>query len=167
VGAIPNYYLSLGLAILTAFILWYIGRSDFGKVLKGIYLDEDVVESSGLNTVRFKLHSFVISSIFAGVGGVFFIHYLGSIAPETVFSIFLLMNIIISAVVGGMGTIIGPFIGAYILMLILEGLRPVAPGASRIVIYAVIGLAVFVLRPGGIYPEIQRLLTFLKGLRKG
>ncbi|RLI15300.1 MAG: hypothetical protein DRO43_01585 [Candidatus Hecatellales archaeon] len=156
-GAVPNFYLTLVLVFAVAFALWYLGQTDFGRVLNAIRLDEDVVENSGLDTTRFKLLSFLMSSIAAGIGAVFFIHYLGALCPRSVFAVFLLLNIIIASVIGGMGTIIGPFMGAYIITIILEGLRAVAPGPWRIATYAAIGLIIFILRPRGIFFEIQRL----------
>jgi len=73
--------------------LWYVARSDVGAVFNAIRLDEDTVSTAGLNTLRFKLLAFTLSAVVAGIGGVFYTHYFGSISPESIFSVdFLLTN---------------------------------------------------------------------------
>lgn len=148
-GAVPNYYLSLGLMFATAIGLWYVGRSDVGNVLKAIHMDEDVVEASGISTYRFKRFAFLLSAATAGLGGVFYTHYLQSICPRRAFSTVFLLDIIISAVIGGMGTIVGPMFGGYFLTFILEYLRPYLFGQWRLFAYAVVAIFIVIYKPKG------------------
>ena len=148
-GAIPNYYLSLGLMFTTAIGLWYVTRSNVGNILKTIRMDEDVVEASGISTYRFKRFAFLMSAVTAGLGGVFYTHYLASINPRRAFSAILLLDIIISAVVGGMGTIVGPMFGGYFLTFILEYLRPYLFGQWRLFAYALVAIFIVIYRPRG------------------
>jgi branched-chain amino acid transport system permease protein len=148
-GAIPNYYLSLGLMFTTAIGLWYVTRSNVGNILKTIRMDEDVVEASGISTYRFKRFAFLMSSVTAGLGGVFYTHYLASINPRRAFSAILLLDIIISAVIGGMGTIVGPMFGGYFLTFILEYLRPYLFGQWRLFAYALVAIFIVIYRPRG------------------
>lgn len=161
-GAVPNFYLSLGLMVLAGIVLSYLARSDYGTVLLAIHQDEDVVDNIGLNPNRFKFYAFIVDAVIIGTGAVFFAHYLGSVSPESVFAIFFIINIIIAAVIGGTTSIPGAIMGAYILMFLLEGLRPYAPGAIRIILYSGIALALFVARPKGLYPEVEKLLNIFK-----
>jgi branched-chain amino acid transport system permease protein len=150
-GLLPNYYLALGIMFAVAITLWYVGRSDVGNILKAIRMDEDVVEASGISTYRFKRFAFIISALMAGIGGVFYTQYLASISPRRVFDIVFNLDIIISAVVGGMGTIVGPMFGGYFLTFLLEYLRPVLWGANRYIVYSVAALLMIVFRPTGFY----------------
>jgi branched-chain amino acid transport system permease protein len=154
-GAIPNYYLALGLMFATAIGLWYVGRSKIGRILKSIHMDEDVVEASGISTYRFKRFAFLLSAVTAGIGGAFYTHYLQSINPRRAFSTIFLLDIIISAVIGGMGTIVGPIFGGYFLTFILEYLRPYLFGQWRLLVYALVGIFIVIYRPRGFYGAIE------------
>ncbi len=166
-GAIPNYYLSLGLMFATAIGLWYVGRSDVGNVLKAIRMDEDVVEASGISTYRFKRFAFILSAATAGLGGVFYTHYLASISPRRAFSVVFLLDIIISAVIGGMGTIVGPMFGGYFLTFILEYLRPYLYGEWRLFAYSVVAIFIVIYRPRGFYGLIEDVANWFRARMRG
>jgi len=166
-GAVPNYYLALGLMFATAIGLWYVGRSNVGTILKAIRMDEDVVESRGISTYRFKRFAFLLSAVTAGIGGVFFTHYLQSINPRRAFSAVFLLDIIISAAIGGMGTIVGPMFGGYFLTFILEYLRPYLFGQWRLLVYALVGIFVVIYRPRGFYGIAQDIGNWFRGRMRG
>lgn len=166
-GLVPNYYFSLGLMFAIAIGLWYVGRSDMGSILKAIRMDEDVVEASGISTYKFKRFAFILSALTAGIGGVFYTHYLGSISPRGAFSTAFLWDIIISAVVGGMGTTIGPMFGGYFLTFILEYLRPYLFGAWRFFAYSAVALFLIVYRPRGFYGIAQDIVNRFQRKRIG
>ncbi len=161
-GAIPNYYLSFGALFVIGFGLWLLFQTRFGTALSAISMDEDAVKVSGLSTVKLKLFAFLASAFVAGVGGALYIHYLGSIAPRGLFDINFLFTILVSALLGGAGTIVGPIIGAYFLTFLLEFLRPYIPGTERYLIYGCIALLIYVYRPQGIYDLIGGLAARLK-----
>ncbi len=150
-GAIPNYYLSFGAMFGMGFCLWWLFQTRVGTALSAIGMDEDAVRVSGLNTVKLKLFAFLASAFVAGVGGALYIHYLGSIAPRGLFDINFLFTILVSALLGGAGTIAGPIIGAYFLTFLLEFLRPYIPGTERYLIYGCVALLLYVYRPQGIH----------------
>ena len=164
-GLLPNYYLAIGLMFVVAIALWYVGRSDIGSVLKAIRMDEDVVEASGISTYRFKRFAFILSALTAGIGGAFYTHYLASISPRRVFDIAFNLDIIISAVVGGMGTIVGPMFGGYFLTFLLEYLRPFLSGARRYIVYSVVALFMIVFRPRGFYGIAQDIINWFQRKR--
>ena len=166
-GAIPNYYLSLGLMFATAIGLWFVTRSDVGYVLKTIRMDEDVVEASGISTYRFKRFAFILSAATAGLGGVFYTHYLQSLGPRRAFSVTFLLDIIIAAVIGGMGTITGPIVGGYFLTFILEYLRPYLFGQWRLFAYALVAIFIVIYRPKGFYGIAQDIRGWFQRRRIG
>ena len=104
-GAAPNYYVSLFAMLLIGFGLWALTRSGVGTVLSAIRMDEGAVKSAGLNTSKFKLFAFMLSALVAGIGGVLYTHYLGSISPRGMFDINFLFTILIAALIGGEHTL--------------------------------------------------------------
>ena len=156
-GAVPNYYLSFLVMFGIGVGLWLLIRTRLGIALSAIRMDEDAVRSSGLNTTRLKLFAFMVSAMVAGIAGALYTHYLGSIAPRGIFEINFLFTILVAALLGGAGTIIGPIIGAYFLTFLLELLRPYIPGAGRYLIYGVIALVLYYYVPKGLYSLFERL----------
>lgn len=154
-GAVPNYYLSFFSMFLVAVGLWILSRTGIGTILSAIRMDEDAVKSAGLSTTKFKLFAFTLSALVAGIGGVLYTHYLGSICPRGMFDIPFLFNILIAALIGGAHTIIGPIIGAYFLTFLLEYLRPFVPGAWRFLLYAGIALVTYCYAPRGFYSVFE------------
>jgi branched-chain amino acid transport system permease protein len=150
-GAVSNYYVSLFAMLLIGLGLWALAGSGVGTVLSAIRMDEDAVRSAGLNTSKFKLFAFTLSAMVAGIGGVLYTHYLGSISPRNMFDINFLFTILIAALIGGEHTIIGPMLGAYFLTFLLELLRPYIPGAWRHLFYGMIALTVYMYAPNGLF----------------
>ena len=116
------YYLGLGLALLSLFVISRIVRSRIGRAWTAIRENEVAAEAMGIHTSRYKLLSYATGAFFAGVMGVFFGHYLNFISPSN----FKLMEsfVILSLVVlGGMGNIAGPVLGAVIWISLQEWLK--------------------------------------------
>ena len=153
-GAVSNFYLSLVLMTLVAIGLWALTRTQLGTALSAIGMNEDAVRGSGLDPTKLKLFAFMVSAFVAGLGGAFYVHYLGSIAPRALFDINFLFTIIVAALIGGASTIIGPMAGAFFLTFLLEYLRPLLPGAERYFIYGGVALLLYVYQPKGLYALI-------------
>ena len=164
-GAVPNYYLSFGVMFIIGIVLWLIVRTRIGTALSAIRMDEDAVKSTGLNTTKLKLFAFMVSAAVAGIAGALYVHYLGSIAPRGIFEINFLFTILVAALLGGAGTIIGPIIGAFFLTCLLEFLRPVIPGTERYFIYGLVALVLYYYAPQGLYGIITWVLERV-GVRK-
>lgn len=156
-GAVPNFYLSFLLMLSIAFILWVLSRTRLGTALDAIAMNEEAVSGSGLSTTKLKLFAFMVSATVAGIGGAFYIHYLGSIAPRALFDINFVFTIIVSALIGGASTIVGPMLGAFFMTFLLEYLRPLLPGSERYLVYGMIALLLYVYQPKGIYAIIADL----------
>jgi branched-chain amino acid transport system permease protein len=155
-GAVNGYYLSLTLMGVIAVVLWAMMKTRLGIALSAIGMNEESVEGSGLNTTKLKLFAFMVGAGVAGVGGAFYVHYLGSISPRALFDINFLFTIIVAALIGGASTIIGPMAGAFFLTLLLEYLRPILPGAERYFIYGAIALVLFIYQPKGLYEILRK-----------
>lgn len=150
-GAENGFYMSFTLLAAVVVCTWLLMRTQLGTALSAIAMNEDSVAGSGQNTVKLKLAAFLISAFIAGLGGAFYVHYLGSLAPRALFDINFLFTIIVAALIGGAGSIIGPMAGAFFLTFLLEYLRPFLPGAERYFIYGGIALVLYMYQPKGIY----------------
>ncbi|WP_436640165.1 branched-chain amino acid ABC transporter permease [Microbaculum sp. FT89] len=165
-GATNNFYLSFGLMTVIAIFLWSLNRTRVGTALSAIGMNEESVRGSGLNTTKLKLFAFMVSAFVAGVGGAFYVHYLGSIAPRALFDINFLFTIIVASLIGGASTIIGPMAGAFFLTFLLEYLRPYLPGTERYFIYGTVALALFMYQPKGLYQIIVDAAERVRGKPK-
>lgn len=155
-GAVNGYYLSVSLMITIALAMWLLMRTQLGTALSAIGMNEESVRGSGLSATKLKLFAFLTSAFVAGLGGAFYVHYLGSIAPRALFDINFLFTIIVAALIGGASTIIGPVIGAFFLTFLLEYLRPILPGAERYFIYGGIALLLYMYEPKGLIELFRR-----------
>ena len=110
---IPFYYLTLGVAALSCWAVDYIARAPFGLALQGIRDNPRRMAALGFNVYAHRVAAYVFAALVAGLGGVLLVWSNGEIAPGTV-SVSAAIDILIIAVVGGIASPIGPFIGALI-----------------------------------------------------
>jgi branched-chain amino acid transport system permease protein len=122
-ATLPQYLLlTLGFAALTFLILRIILRSPFGRVLRAIREDEVAAEALGKNVFFFRIKSFVIGSLFAGLAGTLWGHYTTFISPGD-FTLLETILVLLIVVLGGKGTEWGPVLGAFVLIFFQESLR--------------------------------------------
>ena len=161
-GAVNGFYMSTCLMLAIALSTWLLMRTRLGTALSAIGMNEDAVSGSGLSVTRLKMVAFLFSALIAGLGGAFYVHYLGSIAPRALFDINFVFTIIVAALIGGAGTTIGPIIGAFFLTFLLEYLRPWLPGAERYLIYGGVALILYMIQPKGIFEIVRQGLSKLR-----
>ncbi len=161
-GAVNGYYLSTGLMLAVALTAWSLMRTRLGLALSAIGMDESAVQGAGLSPTRLKSFAFLAGAFIAGLGGAFYTHYLGSIAPRALFDITFLFTILAAALIGGSGTVIGPIFGAFFLTFLLEWLRPVLPGAERYFVYGLVALLLYMYQPAGIVAIFDNLRASLQ-----
>ena len=166
-GALHGYYLAASLLIVLAIGSWLLMRTRIGTALWAIGMNEESVRGSGLSTTKLKCFAFLASAFVAGLGGAFYVHYLGSIAPRALFDINFLFTILVAALIGGAGTIVGPIFGAFFLVFLLEWLRPILPGAERYFIYGLIALVIYMYQPRGILKIFADIGHKLSGASRG
>jgi branched-chain amino acid transport system permease protein len=136
-------------------------RSRAGYYWQAIREDEPAAQSLGINTMRWKLLAIAISAALTAVGGVFHAFYYNSLFPEQIFSAGHSLEILLAPVVGGIGTLAGPLVGALVLTLLGEGSTELlsqlgweAPGLKQ-VLYGLLLLATVWLLPRGIWPTLR------------
>lgn len=151
-----GHYLILYLGIVTMVIafLAVLVRSPFGLMLKAVREDEVVPQALGKDVVALKVKAFAISGAVAGLGGALYAHYVTYISPES-FDVHASIFILSMVLIGGMGTIWGPILGAAVLVIVPELLRflPVTSteiGPLRQIVYGAILVGFCFLRPRGL-----------------
>ena len=144
---IPYYFLVMVVMLICIFIMYRIDRSRLGDAFKSIYSKDILAENIGIDIVGHKRFALVIGSFFAGVCGVLYGHYHGSIDPA-VFALGPLIILLAWLAVGGTRTFTGPIIGTVFFVLLAEGLRPLA--AWRPLVYGLVLIGVLLFMPGGL-----------------
>lgn len=153
------YYIVLVFTVLILFLLKKLIHSEFGISLKSMREDEIGSESIGIHASYYKLMVFMISAFLAGFAGSLYAHYIRLISPEML-SLGETFSVLTMVMVGGLGTLGGPVIGAVLLTFLSEGLRFVEDYAKidiRLIIYGLLlMLTILFMRNGiaGIWKEI-------------
>jgi branched-chain amino acid transport system permease protein len=135
---LPFFYLMLGAALLAILTTWIILRTRFGYGLLAIRESEEAAAVIGVNTTFYKVAAFCIAAALTGLAGGIFAQWNSFINQENVFAVSDNVQMILMAVVGGAGTVLGPVAGAIALTLIIQTLAGGGSGA----VYSQIGLGV-------------------------
>ncbi|MBI3436012.1 MAG: branched-chain amino acid ABC transporter permease [Proteobacteria bacterium] len=166
------YYLMLALSMAAFAICALLLRSRMGYFWQAIREDEEAARSLGIDTFRYKMYAVTISAGMTSVAGMFFAFYYNNLFPEQVFHISRSIELILGPIIGGIGTLFGPIVGAVLLTGLAEGLREImdyfgydAPGAKQ-VFYGVCLLVVVLLVPNGVWPPLARALRLTGGERR-
>jgi branched-chain amino acid transport system permease protein len=117
------YYVMLGFALLVIAVATWLKHSPTGHRLIAIRENEDAAQALGINLLRYKLFATALSAFLTALGGTFYAHYVTFIDPHTLLNMNMSLEITIYAIVGGVGTLVGPFLGALILVPIAETVR--------------------------------------------
>lgn len=148
---VPNtvalFYLVAGIAVLVYLLLDNLVRSPVGDTLRAIREDEVSAASLGVNAAVWKAFAFGLGAAIAGLAGIFYPGFVGTLVPDA-FGIIESFTMMAMVIVGGMGTMIGPVIGAIVLTFLPELLRGF--GELRLMIYGAALTLVVLFMPGGI-----------------
>ncbi|HEU0259767.1 MAG TPA: branched-chain amino acid ABC transporter permease, partial [Burkholderiales bacterium] len=158
------YYTMLFLTVIAFIGCWMLLRSRAGYYWQAIRENEEAAQALGINTFRWKMAAVAISAGMTSVSGVFFAFYYNNLFPEQIFHISRSIEIILGPVIGGIGTLFGPILGAVVLTLLSDGITELlaalgweVPGIKQ-VFYGIVLLVVVMLLPHGIWPTVARKL---------
>jgi branched-chain amino acid transport system permease protein len=156
ISRVPYYYTMLAVLLVCLLFMYWLAKSRVGLFLRAIREDEEAAAARGVDVVRYKVLTFVITSMIAGLAGCFFAHYITLLTPNIM--IIPQMGLVIAmAILGGVESLIAAVMGAIIIQVSLEGLREF--GAWRLVIFGImLILTLRFARDGLIAPLIQRIL---------
>lgn len=151
-----RYYLALALAVacnLTAYVLL---RSRLGLGILAVREDEEAAQATGVDALRHKLAALALSSFFAGLAGATFAYYHVSYYPELAFSPHWTFDAVLITFIGGLGTLIGPIVGAVFYVLVREQLAVTLVNVHQ-VIFGILFIVVVLTLPGGLVDLSSRL----------
>jgi branched-chain amino acid transport system permease protein len=162
------YYAMLALAAGALALCAALLRSRAGYYWQAIRENEEAAQALGINTFRWKMAAVLLSSAMTAVSGVFFAFYYNNLFPEQIFHISRSIEIILGPIIGGVGTLFGPILGAAVLIVLADVITEVLaalgweiPGIKQ-VFYGVVLLAVIMFLPHGIWPTLARRLGISK-----
>ena len=153
------YYIILALTAACFLVTWHIERSRIGYYLKAIREDTDAAQSVGIPVARYKLIAIAISAAFVAMGGTFYAQYTLYIDPDSVFPLSLSILVCLLAVVGGVGTLWGPLVGAGLMIPLSEFTRIKFGGTGSgvdLLIYGALLTGVAVFQPTGLVGLVRR-----------
>jgi branched-chain amino acid transport system permease protein len=126
---LPYYYSALGLFVASVFVSWRIQFMPLSYYLRAIREDQEAAQSLGIDVTRYKLVALVISALITTLCGIFYAQYVLYIEPAATISIIISLEIAFIAILGGIGTLWGPVLGAFIIVPLTEILRQKFSGA--------------------------------------
>ena len=147
------YYLIIASCLLAIFVTWRLRDSRLGRQWMALREDEDVAEAVGIRLINTKLMAFAIGAAFSGLAGAIFASRLSSIFPHS-FGLLISINVLCLIIVGGLGSIPGVILGAFVLVGLPELLREFAE--YRMLFYGILLIATMLLRPEGLWPSAIR-----------
>lgn len=140
-------------AYLSLFVMYRMIKSKWGLFFQSIREDDEAASAMGVNIVRYKIIAFVVSSIFCGVGGVFYAHFSQMLTPN--FGQIATMGLVIGmAIIGGVENLIAAALGGILLQFGMEGLREF--GAWRMVMFGALLMLVVRFARNGLLAPIYR-----------
>jgi branched-chain amino acid transport system permease protein len=158
------YYVILAATAAVFILCRVLIRSRIGYFWLAIREDEEAARAAGVDTFRCKLYAVMISAAITSFAGVFYAFFYNNLFPEQVFNISQSIQIILGPIIGGVGTLFGPILGAFVLTGLAESLNSALtafgldlPGAEQ-VFYGVCLLFVVAALPEGIWPWLARRL---------
>lgn len=155
ISRMPYYYTMLAVLLVCLLLMYWMANSRIGLFLRSIREDEDAAAARGVNVVRYKVLTFVVTSMIAGLAGGFFAHYITIITPNIL--IIPQMGLVIAmAIIGGVESLVAAAFGGILIQVSLELLREF--GAWRLVIFGILLiLTLRFARNGIIAPLLQKI----------
>lgn len=156
---LPYYYIFLVFFLISFFAVWLLSRSKLGYRLRAVRDDPQAALSLCINVSNYKIIAYVISAIIMAPMGSLFAQYILIIDPDRVFNIEISIIVLLITVLGGIGNVWGPIIGASILIPISEYSRIYlggTGGAVDLILYGFILMIICIFRPNGLISLIPK-----------
>jgi branched-chain amino acid transport system permease protein len=158
------YYVILAMTMAGFVLCRALLHSRIGYLLLAIREDEEAARALGVDTFRYKMIAVMLSAGMTSLAGVFFAFYYNNLFPEQVFHISRSIELILGPIIGGIGTLFGPILGAFLLtglseitLAVLHAFGIDVPGVKQ-VFYGICLLLVVMLLPDGVWPKLARWL---------
>jgi branched-chain amino acid transport system permease protein len=158
------YYLMLAMTAVAFLLCHVLLNSRAGYYWRAIRESPEAAQALGVDLFRYKMYVVVLSAAMTSLGGVVFAFYYNNLFPEQVFHVSRSIELILAPIIGGIGTLFGPIIGAFLLTTLAEGLGEVmrllgidVPGVKQ-VFYGLCLLVVVMFLPDGVWPPLAKLM---------
>jgi len=151
----PRYYLAFGILLLTVAVSFWLTRAKLGLGMMSVREDEDAARAIGVNVFLYKLIAFALSAALASLAGAAFAYFHVSYYPSLPFSPEWTFDALIVTFVGGVGTVVGPLLGALFFVLIRDVLAANLVG-FHLLIFGILFIVVVLLLPGGMIEAWDR-----------
>jgi branched-chain amino acid transport system permease protein len=158
------YYVILIMMFIALWITYGVSKSKFGYYLIAIKNDIDAAESLGVNVARAKLKAAALSGFLTAIGGTFYAQLILFIDPANIIGAYLSFEIVFIAVIGGRGTLLGPILGAFLLVPVSELTRVYLGGTYfgvHLIVFGGILMGVMLFLPRGINDSVLKIYNFL------
>ena len=159
-----NYTIVYVMAVITIIIIANLVKSRHGRAICSIRDNVIASEAMGIPVVKYKLMAFIVAAFFAGIAGVLYGHNLGILKPST-FDFNKSIEILVMVVMGGMGSLPGSIIAAFLITVLPEALRSLQD--YRMLIYAVVLIAMMLLNNNARFNEFKQRIFSKKAARQG
>jgi len=157
---LPYYYIILAFLIMSLIICYFVATSKMGYYFRAIKESHDVAKVLGINVVRYRLMAIMISAFLTAMAGTFYAQYVLYLDPESVLILPISVQIVLISMLGGAGSIMGPVIGAAILMPVSEVTRVMLGHKGTgmdMMIYGAIITLISVYQPKGVWGLVSSL----------
>lgn len=160
-GATISYLAIIGTLVLVIVLLQNFIRSTYGRAILAVREDEVAANSTGISVFRYKMIGFVVAAFIAGIGGALYAPFIGFIKPDMA-SFNNSITHLTYVVLGGMGSVTGSVVAAFVMTILLESLRILRD--YRLLFYPLILILVMLFRPQGLLGK--RELSFVRTFDK-
>lgn len=152
------FYVALVMLVGVTLLCSRLARSKTGAYLQAIRDNEDAAEALGIDAFAYKLLAMAISAFLTGMGGTFYAQYFLTLEVNEVFGVQISVEILLSAIIGGAGTVFGPLVGAFALQLLSEVTRVYVRAFSGfdLMTYGCVLILVIIFLPQGLLEGLRR-----------
>lgn len=162
---VPYYYIMLVFLIIALIVCYFVATSKMGYYFRAIKESHDVAEVLGVNVVRYRLIAIMISAFLSAMAGTFYAQYVLYIDPESVMLLAISVQIVLLSMLGGAGSVMGPVIGAAVLIPIAEVTRVWLGHRGTgvdMLIYGFLITIISVYQPQGVWGLLSRIGNKIK-----
>ena len=158
-SATPFYYIFLGVLLVLLGVTWAIERGRMGFYLRAIKDSERAARSLGVSAGRYKLYAYMLSGAFTSLAGSLYLCMFGFVDPESGFGILISVKMVVMAALGGAGQLLGPLVGALILVPLEELSNSLLGGQGAGLTFVVYGAIIVIIArflPSGLLSLLDR-----------
>jgi branched-chain amino acid transport system permease protein len=157
-NASSYYYIVLGVVVLSLLVKQHIVDSRIGRAFIAIRENSDAANAMGINVTYYKVVAFACSAAFTGIAGALYAHYIGFISPES-FTLDQSVLFLTAVLCGGMGTLVGPIIGAVVITVINEAIQVL--GSYQMLVYGIFIVVAVIYVPEGLVGVVKMIQRHL------